>query len=133
MSDDLRSAIALAHGLDQDAATFLTGETIEQLEQSADQLARLVETHHQESEPAPQVDPITAALQDKARRKRELADTIIGRPRQPRDEHGRYASTGFDGGARASLPRPKDPEAEHGRVVLQLARMRALGGSFPAN
>jgi hypothetical protein len=122
MSDDLRSAIALAHGLDQDAATFLTGETIEQLEQSATRLARLVETHHQESEPAPQVDPITAALQHKARHRQELTNAILGRSRpQQRDEHGRYTRGSFDAGARSPLPEPTNPVVAHDQIVGRLA------------
>jgi hypothetical protein len=124
-ANTVRAAVAAAHGLPEQAAGLLTGESLHELEQSAEGLAQLLADHRpQEAEPSPPPDPITAALATKTARKRELADRLLGRAAQPRDEHGRFASASFDGGARPSVPVPKDPVAEHDRLVGHLAWLR---------
>jgi hypothetical protein len=115
-----------------DAAAFLTGSTVEELEASADGLGRLIAEHRERSEPEP--DPATPDLLTEARtaqreRTARLAAMFTGRPKPPgqsRNELGRFAS--FDGGARAPVPAPRDPHQEHDQVILGLATMRALGG-----
>jgi hypothetical protein len=125
--DAVRQAVAAQHGLPEDAAGFLTGETITELEASADGLAALIASHRTGAEPDPEPasDLLTAARHAQQARKRELAAMFIGRPRhqQPRDEQGRYVS--FDGGARAPVPAPRDPLADHDRAVTRLAAMAA--------
>jgi hypothetical protein len=126
----LKREVAVQRGLGVDAARFLSGEALDQIEQSAAELSALVEMHgRQQPEPA-QVDPITAALASKAQQKRALAETILGRPQQARDERGRYTSrtVSFDGGARGSTVQPpRDVVREHDEVIGRLARIRALG------
>jgi hypothetical protein len=50
--------------------------------------------------------------------------------RSPRDQAGRF--TGFDGGARQSLPVPKSPEQAHGELIGQLAALRRIYGGGPS-
>ena len=59
---------------------------------------------------------------------------FTGHTQQPREKAGRYARFGFDGGARQSIPSAAalTPEEAHGQVGVGLARLRALGGGFPA-
>jgi hypothetical protein len=121
----VRAAVAAAHGLPEQAADFLSGESLHELEQSAQSLAQLLAEHRpRDAEASPPPDPIMTALASKAARKRELADRLLGRVPQPRDETGRFATASFDGGARPSVPVPKDPVAEHDRLVGQLAWLR---------
>jgi hypothetical protein len=122
----MRTEIAASHGLPQEAATLLNGDTIDELETSARQLTQLMRTHERQTEPAP-ADPITAALQANRQRKRHLADTIIGR--QPRNERGQFVPRrgGFDGGARPAVPTPTDPMADHNAAIGELGRRRTLG------
>jgi hypothetical protein len=123
---DMRTEIAASHGLPQEAATLLTGDTIDELETSAQQLTQLMRTHGRQAEPTP-ADPITAALQANHQRKRHLAETIIGR--HPRNERGQFTPRqgGFDGGARPLAPTPRDPMAEHNQAIAELTRRRTLG------
>jgi hypothetical protein len=127
---DVREAVCAQHRLDpKKAASFLTGESLAELDESAERLARLLETSRHDEEPPAPVDPITAAIAGRQAQKRRLADLIIGRrpPQQPRDEHGRYAS--FDGGPRGQpIPTAPSPEQQHDQAILALARLRALGG-----
>jgi hypothetical protein len=129
--DEVRAAVAARHGLGADAASFLTGSTIDELEASAERFARFVDEHRQQAQPTSPPEPISAAIANKQAQKRRLAEMVVGRSRsQPRDEHGRY--TGFDGGARRPVTRPADPEAEHNVTVSQLAWLgRTFGRSFP--
>jgi hypothetical protein len=122
---ELRQAIAAEHGLDHEAARFLTGATLAELEQSASALARLLaERREEEPEPVPVPVPVqdffAAAAEAKARRKAELAAIFTGRaPEQPRDAKGRWI--GFDGGVRQPIPARRSPEEEHNQLVAQLA------------
>jgi hypothetical protein len=130
--DSLRLEVAASRGLGPRAVAFLDAETVEAIEAQADQLVAVLGTtdrQRPEQEPA-QVDPITLALQAKARRKHELVQSIIGRPQQARDERGRFLprGSGFDGGARPALPVRSDPIVEHDRIVGQLAHLRRVYG-----
>jgi hypothetical protein len=130
VSDELREAVAREHGLPEGSASFLTGSSLVELEQSAERFAELLTTSRpQEPEPVPELDPIRAALRDKQAQKRELREMFVGRERrsQPRDTQGRYAS--FDGGYRGrSVPLPKDPIAEHDRLVASVASVARTFG-----
>lgn len=122
MSDDPRAIVAAEHGLDERAASFVSGETVEEMEASASALADLIgRRDDQVPDDASATDPITAGLRAKAERKAQLRALFTGRstPRQ-RDERGRYASTGFDGGARRTV-RARDPEREHGELLGMMA------------
>ena len=123
----LKAEVAPGHGLGAGAASFLTGETLDEVEASAAELARFVTGRRVElhPEPEPSRDPIAEALSAKAQRHERIVAMFTGRPQQPRDQAGRF--TGFDGGARPTVARPADPEKGHAEVVLQLARARALG------
>jgi hypothetical protein len=126
---ELRREIAASRGLGERALAFLDADTVQAIEAQADELVALLgtTTARDEQDPAPAADPITLALQAKARRRRALVQAVLGRPEQPRDEHGRY--TGFDGGPRGLAPTTrKPPEQEHAETILALARIRALGG-----
>jgi hypothetical protein len=122
--ESLRSGVAVARGLGADAAAFLTGTTLGQIEASADALASVLDEHgvrhEQESTAGPGLFTEIAAAQ--ARRKQALAELLCGRAPQPRDELGRYAKSGtsFDGGARRSVPIAKSPEQAHGELLGQL-------------
>jgi hypothetical protein len=133
--DAIKVAVAAQHGLDADAAGFLTGESVEEFEESASKLARLVEAHRLEQEPAPPGDAITAALAGKQQRKRELAAMFAGRPKaqqQPRDAHGRFARGSFEGGVTRPLAPARDPITDHDRAVTALASLASTfrGTSF---
>jgi hypothetical protein len=80
--DELRCELAAERGLAPAAAVFLTGESVEELERSADALAEFV-TAHRDPEPK-QTDPLAAALMPGAnqRRQRELALLLSGRARR---------------------------------------------------
>jgi hypothetical protein len=110
VSDDLRRTVAVEHGLSLEAAQFLTGSTLAELEASAVALARMIE-ERREPESASATDFFAGAARAKAERKQAVLDAVTGRaPRpQPRDERGRY--TGFDGGARQTVaPRRQSHE-----------------------
>jgi hypothetical protein len=118
---ELRERIAGEHGLDAEAAEFLVGTTVEELEQSATALAELVGERHEQEAP----DFFAAAAAAKAERKRALVDLVTGRTQPQRDEQGRY--TGFDGGARQSLP--AKPESHEQWLVKVLRSRRADAGA----
>jgi hypothetical protein len=132
--DHVRHEIARARGLGQDATTFLNGTTVTEIERQAGALANLIGTSGDRGEPDPAAtpaDPISTAIANRQAQKRRLAAMIIGRPEQPRDELGRFASrsVSFDGGARGRpLPTAPSPEQQHDQAILALARLRALGG-----
>lgn len=131
----LRREVAAEHGLSPDAGSFLQGETLEQLEASAVALTR-VTTDGRRPELEPDIRSgrsiFAEAAAQKERRKQELAELLCGRPRQPRDEHGRFS---FDGGARKSLAVPTSPERAHGELVAGLAAITRTFGrrAFPAD
>jgi hypothetical protein len=134
MSDDPREIVAAEYGLTPEAAKFLVGETLDEVEASAVALMQLIgrdEGRDPDPAPAPQAhDPITAALAAKAQRKRALAAIFTGREPQRRDERGRF--TGFDGGARKPTPPRRDPEREHGQLIAHMATFsRTFGTSVP--
>jgi hypothetical protein len=130
--DQARRAVAEVHGLDETAAGFLTGRTIEELETAANELAELVAANRGQA--PEQVDPLTEALQSgpalKAARQRALVQALHRRPEQPRDERGRYA--GFDGGARRSTPQPQSPVEAHDELIVTLSQFSRVysGGQF---
>jgi hypothetical protein len=130
---ELRRLVARQHGLDQEAARFLTGATLAELEQSASALAQLL-AERGEEEPEPEPVPVqyffTAAAEARRKRKAELAAIFTGRaPEQPRDAKGRWI--GFDGGARQPIPTGRSPEEEHNQLVAQLAGLsRTFRGGF---
>jgi hypothetical protein len=105
--DRFRAGAVAARGLDPAAAQFLTGTTITDIEQSADDLASVIRQREQadaDEREQPASDFFTRAAADKERRRSELLDALTGRSRQERDEQGRFVSAGFDGGARRSPP-----------------------------
>jgi hypothetical protein len=124
--DQLRAEAAAARGLDPAAARLLTGTTIAEVEESADELARLVGQHEQADADQPEQpgsDFFARAAADKQRRRSELLDALTGRPRPERDQRGRFASGGFDGGARQSLP--AQPETHEQTLTRILASREA--------
>src|SRR5262249_21312171 len=125
---ELRRIVARENGLDDEAARFLTGETLGELEQSAATLAQLIGERREEPEPEhePTLDLFAGAALAKAQRKRALVGMLTGRAPQPRDERGRFAG-GLDGGARRPVPTRRSPEQEHNRLVAELA---AIGRTF---
>jgi hypothetical protein len=77
---ELREVIAASRDLPSSAAMFLVGSNIQELEASADALAKLVGEHREEErreEPASGFFERAAA--EKAARKRELVDLLSGR------------------------------------------------------
>jgi hypothetical protein len=125
--DAVRHEVAAARGLDAQAARFVHGETVEELEDSADRLASLLNREPTQARAAVP-DLFSTATKEKAARNDALVAMFSGRQPQQRDEAGRYAS-GFDGGARRPLPAPGDPEREHGELVNRLAADSKLGRS----
>lgn len=105
LGPELRATIAADFGLSGEAARFLVGSTVAELESSAASLVRLVgQNERQESPATPAADLFAGAGAAKVARQRAPIDSLTGRA-QSRDEHGRFASgSGFDGGARASQP-----------------------------
>jgi hypothetical protein len=133
---ELRQVVADQYGLPDGSAAFLRGTTVEELEQSASEFARLV-GDRREPEPTYQLGDLFSAGA-RAERKAQLARLFSGRPPQPRDESGRWISTAerqtpitFDGGARGGpVPVTGPPEQEHGRWLLDvLARRSADRGA----
>jgi hypothetical protein len=123
--DELKAVIAAQHGLDREASRLLQGTSIEELEQSAIALAKLL---GKDAEPDPVADSppdlFADAAEMKAARQAALASALTG-PSQgrARDAQGRFAATGtgFDGGAREPMPARRSPEAEHGQLIGQMA------------
>jgi hypothetical protein len=118
----LRRIVAADHGLDAEAANFLTGSTLSELEASAAALTKLLgKQHEQEEEQEREAGFFERAAAPKAEQKRALAAIFTGRARQPRDEQGRWTEqvVDFHGGARQSVPPP--PET-HGQTLMRLLR-----------
>jgi hypothetical protein len=130
--DPVRAAVAAEHGLDDRAASFLTGETVEAIDASAVALTKLLgERAEQGATASKAADPISTALGMKAQRQAALVQALHGQPTQERDQAGRFAgktSTGFDGGARMPVAARRSPEAEHNEVVASLVGLRRTFG-----
>lgn len=127
LAETLRREIAAAHQLPPGAAEVLVGSTLAELERSADALAKLV-TGSEGREPKqaePASDLFAGSAREKARRQRALVEALHRRPRQQRDERGRFAarSVSFDGGARTPVP-PK-PESHNEWLARRLVDARA--------
>jgi hypothetical protein len=126
--DQFRAEAVAARGLDPAAAQFLTGTTVAEIKQSADDLARLIRQREQadaDEREQPASDLFTRAAADKQRRRSELLGALTGRPPpepQPRDEQGRFASGGFDGGSRTP---PPSPVPSHDQTLSELFRTKA--------
>jgi hypothetical protein len=119
-ADELRSLVAREHGLDDEAAGFLNGSTLAELEASAAALVKLLGQRHEEEPAAEAPNPFAGAAIAKDARQRALLGALTGRSPQRRDERGRYTS--FDGGARQPISRP--PES-HDAWLIRLLRTRA--------
>lgn len=132
--DQLRSEVATSRGLTPSAASFLDGTTLEQIEAQATALARLLgeNADRREREVALGHDMFSIAATAKQVRKQALAAMFTGRALQARDEVGRFATGGFDGGARQSLPIAKSPEQAHGELVGHLVGLRRIYGGRPS-
>ena len=104
---EVREAVAAKHGLPARAAILLHGDTVEEVEQSAERLTTLVESHDPGEPPQPP-SILEWARAEKAARQRSLIDALTGRQPQPRDDQGRFVESagtgGFDGGARPLMP-----------------------------
>jgi hypothetical protein len=123
--DQLRAEAVAARGLDPGAASFVTGTTIAEIEQSADDLASVIRQREQadaDEREQPGSDLFTRAAADKQRRRSELLDALTGRPRPERDEQGRFVSGGFDGGSRTP---PPPPAPSHDQTLSELFRSKA--------
>lgn len=134
MNEAAREQVAAAYGLDQRAANFLSGETMEELEASATAFVQLLSTHAEQRDSSVARPDLFADAATKARRKREPTALFAGRPAQPRDQAGRFASTagggGFDEGARGQpLPPPRE---SHEQWLVRTIRARSAdrGAAF---
>jgi len=119
--DAVREQVGAEHGLPPAAIKFVTGETIEDIEGSADRLAKLLDTASARADDEP-TNLLDAARRGQAERKAALLASLSGRRAQARDSRGRYAPAGsFDGGPRRALPTRRDAEVEHCELVGDLA------------
>jgi hypothetical protein len=125
----LRELVAREHGLPEEAASFLTGGTLEEIEISAGALLALLSSRPEPAKPEPPTNIFAAAAAEKQARQRALVEMLHGKPSPSRDERGRFVSAGFDGGARQSVPAHESPERAHGKLVAELARLSAIGRS----
>lgn len=133
MSDDgldaLRRELVAERGLDPDAARFLDGTTVDELERQADALAALAAAMptREQAQRDPLADALARGPADKQRRQRALLDALH-RPPPPaaRDEHGRYVTRdgSFDGGARRGTA-PREPESHDQWLARALATRSA--------
>jgi hypothetical protein len=129
--------VAARNGLPERAITLLpTDGTVEEIEHAAAQLAALVEKHGREQQPEPEPAPdiLTSARLAKQERQQQLIALFSGCPQpQPRDPAtGRFSSsrsrsTGFDLGARRTVPpaRP-DPLRAHDELIVDVGRLAAF-------
>jgi hypothetical protein len=119
---DVREVIAAEHGLDREAAPWLRGETVAELEASAVALAKLLgERGEPDAAADVPADLFAGAAARKAQRQQAIRGALTGR--QPRDERGRFGAGSFDGGAREPAPARRSPEAEHGQLIGQMAAL----------
>jgi hypothetical protein len=134
--DELRRDIASAHGLPEEATSFLAGTTVAELEESAVRLAELFKARGApEPEPAPE-SSLTAALLPGAKAARQRALVELLHPKQQQQlrdpQTGQFAAkpSGFDGGARTPTLTREPPEREHDRLVTTLSQFaRTYGGN----
>jgi len=132
-ADRLRGEVAAAQGLPANAASFIQGESVGELETSASKLAKLIDTQGVREQPRA-VDPVAGLLTRgasvKAQHSRQLLQSLHGIPTRPRDERGRFKGGGMDGGARRSLP-PSRPES-HEQWLTRVLRSGSAdrGASF---
>lgn len=127
----VRYQVAAARGLSEDAASFLTGESVEELEHSADALAKLLGAgdDHGDQAMTAEADLFRNPPAAKAERQRRLLALFAGPTPRPRDASGRYAATGsFDGGAQPAKLTARAPES-HSETVLRLAAESKRGHS----
>jgi hypothetical protein len=131
----LRRDTAAAHGLSANAARFLTGTTLAEIEAEAGKLARLIdasgEPPAQESSADAGPDLFGRMAESKASRKQALAALFAGGS-QPRDEAGRFATrttASFDGGARQAPP-PRPPTHDELLGAILRERLADRGVSF---
>jgi hypothetical protein len=128
----VRRTVAQEHGLPTGAIKFLSGDTVEELEQSASALAQLVEERREQHEHDARLQAPSGvferAAMEKAQRKKALLAALTGRaPR--RDPAGRFAAPderpaiGFGGGARQ--PPPPQPQTHESWLADALADRRA--------
>jgi hypothetical protein len=125
----LRRLVATEYGLEPEAAAFLTGSTLEELDASAAELVTLLRQRREQEQPSAGQDLFADAVAATARRKREIAALFCGRAPQRRDERGRFSgSGGFDGGARQWAPERRPPDLEHNELLVRMAELsRAFG------
>jgi hypothetical protein len=126
--DKIRAEAVEARGLDSAAARLLVGTTADQIERSADDLARLIREREQVDADddlaqgeQPGSDFFSRAAADKRSRREAFLSALVGRPQHPRDAQGRF-SGGFDGGARTS---PPPPAPTHDQTLGELFRTKA--------
>jgi hypothetical protein len=131
-AEELRRAIAVRHAIPERAAVLISGETVDELEESASKLAALIDTSR-EQEPEQQADPLTDALRHgpalKAARQRALIKALH-RPQQRRDARGRFtAGSGFDGGIRGEIITvDQSPERAHDETIVEMAKVARTFG-----
>jgi hypothetical protein len=131
-------SIARERGLPLNAVKFLSGGTVTEVEQSADQLAALLQERDEQHERAERLHSPTGLFEraraEKAERRERLMGALFGRTRQPRDERGKFAATdrpvaaGFDGGVRA-VPRRQQSHSEWLGAALR-SGIADVGGDF---
>ena len=126
--ETLRFDLAAERGLGPDAARFLVGETVAEVEASAAKLASLIGSA---PEPAESLMGLFGhAPAEKQQRQRALIAALHGRREQPRDPStGRWATGpfSFDGGARQPMAPP--PESHDAWLTRVLASRAADAGA----
>jgi hypothetical protein len=116
---ELRQLVATEHGLPEESASFLAGATVEEIEESATAFEKLLEERREQESATSFLASVAAA---NAARQGALVNLLTGRaPQRPRDERGRFAAGGFDGGARPGLART--PES-HDEMLIRILRSR---------
>jgi hypothetical protein len=132
--DELRRNLAAERGLDEAALPYITGSTVDEIEQSVDGFAKLIGSHaeqEQQQQPsAPLAGLFADAARAKAERKHALFQALTGRSEQARDEQGRFAgSASLDCGARQAVAAaPETHDSWLGRVLA--SRAADVGSHF---
>lgn len=130
--DAVRRDLLAQRGIDPLTARLKGGETLDEIEASADALAKLIGSQGTREQAD---DPLASLLADpaaKQRRQRSLVASLHGPQPQARDEFGRYTigPSSFDGGARVPVAAPVDAEADHGRLIVELVRAARVHRDF---
>jgi hypothetical protein len=117
---ELRELVAAEHGLPEGSVGFLSGSTVDQIEESATAFEKLLEERREQES---STGFLAAAAAAKAERQLALVNLLTGQaaPQQPRDERGRFAAGGFDGGARKTPPPPAE---SHDAMLIRVLRSR---------